>query len=59
MTNDQYETLVSVDTKVTALLDAHLDHEKRIRSLEKVRNWCAGVGATIGTLLGYIFYPQH
>lgn len=58
MTNDQFTLLVSVDTKVTALLNHKNDHEARIRKLERTRNWLAGVGATVSAILGWIFYPK-
>lgn len=58
MTNDQYETLVSVDTKVTEILLIQSDHEMRLRRLERVRNWAAGVGATIAAAFAYLFYPH-
>jgi hypothetical protein len=58
MTNDQYETLIGVDTKVTALLTAHLDHENRLRNLERFRNWAAGIGTAISAFIAYLFSPQ-
>lgn len=44
--------LSRIDTNVKALIEQREDHEKRIRSLERFRNWAAGVGAAIGTALG-------
>lgn len=58
MTPDQYETLIAVDTKVTALLLIQTDHETRIRRLERFRQWAAGAGAAIVAFFTYVFYPQ-
>lgn len=44
--------ITRIDGNVTRLLEAHLDHERRLRSLERFRAWAAGVGATIGAWLG-------
>lgn len=44
--------LSRIDTNVKELIEQREDHEKRIRSLERFRNWAAGVGAAIGTALG-------
>ena len=57
MTDEQYETLIAVDTKVTAILLIQTDHEGRLRKLERFRNWAAGVGAAVVAFFTYIFTP--
>lgn len=59
MTDEQYQTLIEVDTKVTAILLIQTDHEGRLRRLERFRNWAAGAGAAIAAFFTYVFYPQH
>jgi hypothetical protein len=59
MTDDQFQLLIEVDGKVTQLLEIRLDHESRIRKLERFRTWAAGVGSAIIAFFSYILYPQH
>lgn len=59
MSPDQFELLIEIDGKVTQLLEIRLDHETRIRKLERVRNWAAGVGSAIAAFFSYVFASQH
>ena len=55
MNDEQFALLVSVDTKVTTLLLHKNDHERRLRNLEKARNWVTGVAATIAAAVSWFF----
>lgn len=60
MTNDQFQLLIEVDGKVTQLLEIRLDHETRIRRLERLRTWGAGVVSAVTAFFTYLFAAnQH
>ena len=59
MTADQFELLITIDGKVTQLLENRLDHETRIRRLERVRNWATGVVSAITAFFSYLFVAHN
>lgn len=59
MTDDQFQLLIEVDSKVSQLLEFRVDHETRIRKLELFRTWAAGVGSAITAFFTYLFANQH
>ena len=44
-----------LETKVDTILETLPDHERRIRGLERFRNWAAGAGAIVAPAVGFIF----
>jgi len=58
--NEIRESLTRIETKVDVLIDGSKDREKRIRDLEKHRNWLAGAIATLGALWALMWdYLSH
>lgn len=60
MDPDQFERLIRIEAKIDGFLNTHVDHEQRIRKLEKAV-WLAtgfattaggGLGALVSQLLG-------
>lgn len=52
MTQEDRDRLIRIDERTKKLVDGHADQERRIRNLERFRNWAAGAAATISALLG-------
>lgn len=52
MNQEQHEMLVRIDERTAALVITIKDHETRIRTMERVRNWFLGIGALITSLFG-------
>jgi hypothetical protein len=59
MNEEQFALLIEIDSKVTHLVEIRLDHELRLRKLERFRNWVAGVGAAISAAAAYLFAPHN
>ena len=53
MTQEEHELLVRIDERVGVLTEGHKNQERRIRGLERVRNWAYGAMAASG--MGYSF----
>ena len=53
LNHDEWSLLVRIDERVAKLVTETTDQETRIRSLEKFRNWGAGVVAAVSSLFGY------
>jgi hypothetical protein len=52
MTEEQHAILIRLDEKVDHLVTIRLDHEKRIRGLEKARNIAGALVGIIASILG-------
>lgn len=46
--------LGQMDAKLDILLDSKLDHEGRIRGLEKRERWLAGAGAALAAMWAFL-----
>lgn len=58
MNEEQHAMLVRIDERTLTLVNGHEDQERRIRNLERFRNWAAGVVAAIGSGLGITNIPN-
>lgn len=56
---DVWERLGSLDSGVQQLLASKTDHDKRIRALEAIRNWCGGVVAVVLGGFGLVKVTGH
>lgn len=52
--NDIYEAIGGLRVEVQASISRGKDQENRIRSLELVRNWFAGVAAAVVVMYGVL-----
>lgn len=59
MNSEQHEMLVRIDERTEKLLAHTADHEDRLRSLERLRNWALGSVATGSTLVGIFLKMKH
>lgn len=57
MTDEQHEILIRIDERVSVLVISNVDQEKRLRALERFRNWSAGLGASVVSAFG-LYHQQ-
>ena len=57
MTDEQHEILIRIDERVSVLVISTVDQEKRLRALERFRNWSAGLGASVVSAFG-LYHQQ-
>lgn len=54
MTEEQFERLIRIETKIDGFLQIHTDHETRIRTLEKLLWRASGLAMAMGGAIGTI-----
>ena len=57
MTEEQHEILIRIDERTDQLIKGQDDQEKRIRALERFRNWAGGLVAVGASALGIKITP--
>lgn len=57
--DDQNDLIIQIDMNVKQLLAIQADHEGRIRTLERLRNWTAGLAAAAAAAWSLISSTPH
>ncbi len=48
-------SLGNIESKVDTLVTSSVDHERRLRGLERARNYFTGIGTVIVVIAGWFF----
>ncbi len=48
-------SLGMIESKVDTLVTSSVDHERRLRGLERIRNYIAGIGTVLVVIAGWFF----
>ncbi len=57
MDAEHHEMLVRIDERVAVLVERDRDQEKRLRSLERFRNWAIGIIGVVASATGIKVTP--